>query len=134
MSLVPVTPYLSVPSVLNVREFSVRLANRKTFNTREHSGHRGSKTEADSTEINHALIDLRHPGNRRGGLRAAAGGLIRNGERGNFVPRHIHGSHQRDLAGSIGVENGDADRLSCFRHEPKLQACAPKASRASDPP
>jgi hypothetical protein len=111
----------SVSSVL--RDFAVCESHVKSnaFNTENTEGRREIRSETENAKNNHmALIYLCHPGDRRRGLRAAAGGLIGNGQGRNFGSRHIHRSHERNLAGSVGMENGDAHRLSCFRNEPKL--------------
>jgi hypothetical protein len=108
----------SVPSVLKVfTAFSSR-GNSIAFITENTEERRENKIETENIEL--FLIYLSHPSDRCGGLRAAAGGFFRYGERGNYVPRHIHRSYQRDLAGGVGMENRYAQGPSRLRHEPKL--------------
>src|SRR5580693_3662306 len=108
----------SVPSVLKVFTGCSSRGNSNSSNPENTEGRREDKIETENIEP--FLIYLSHPSDRCGGLRAAAGGFFRYGERGNFVPRHIHRSYQRDLAGGVGMENRYAQGPSRLRHEPKL--------------
>ena len=82
-----------------VKIFGCRCRRKRRFNTENTEGTEGTES-AEIREVAEraSLIHLCNPGGICGGLRAAAGGFFRNGERGNFVHGHVDGSHDDDLA------------------------------------
>src|SRR5712692_3873337 len=80
-----------VPSVVKVLVCQSR--NEKRFNTES-----TKTTEATEAAQRASLIHLCAPGDSGGGLRAAPGGLFGDGEHGDLIHRHIHGSDDSDLA------------------------------------